>query len=222
MRANMLDRWMGTIAAFVGACSVSASSAHAYLYWIKPNFAGGSVQGNEPGIVLPLDKATPAEIQANLLWNFRAALNVAALQCQFSAPLMTVRNYNTLLSQHGAELAKAYTTLNNYFKRTTKVKWQRAFDTHTTRTYNGFSTMHAQIGFCETAGKIGRLALAARKGDLHDIAAANMREIRNSLIPAGDAFFGTRTWLTMQPLPSLDDKCWDRKGNFKKKCERSG
>lgn len=219
MRA--LSRWICTITACAGA-SIMSAPASAYLYWIKPNFTGGVVQGNEPGVVIPLAGATPAEIQANLLWNFRAALNVAALQCQFSGPLMTVRNYNTLLSQHGAELSKAYTTLNNYFKRTTKVKWQRAFDTHTTRTYNGFSTMHAQIGFCETAGKIGRLALGARRGDLHDVAISYMKEIRNSLIPAGDAFFGARTYLTMQPLPPLDDKCWDRKGNLKKRCAVSG
>jgi hypothetical protein len=28
--------------------------------------------------------------------------------------------------------------------------------------------------------------------------------------------------LSLQPLPPLDDKCWDRKGNFRKKCERTG
>lgn len=222
MRANTLGRWMCTIAACVGASSIAVNPASAYLYWIRPNFAGGVVQGNEPGVVLPLTNATPAEIRANLVWSLRAALNVAALQCQFSPPLMTVRNYNTLLSQHGTELNGAYKTLNGYFRRTVKGKWQRAFDAHTTRTYNGLSTMHAQIGFCETAGKIGRLALGARRGELHDIATAHMREIRNSLIPAGDAFFGARTMLTLKPLPPLDDKCWDRKGNFKKKCARSG
>jgi hypothetical protein len=41
--------------------------------------------------------ATPDEIRAHLLWNMRSGLNVAALQCQFSPPLMTVRNYNSLL-----------------------------------------------------------------------------------------------------------------------------
>jgi hypothetical protein len=217
----MLSGWVRAILICIAGALASATPAHAYLYWIKPNFAGAAVQGNEPGIVLPLDKATPAEVRANLVWNMRAALNVAALQCQFSGPLMTVRNYNTLLSQHGAELNDAYKTLNNYFRRTVKGQWQRAFDTHTTRTYNGFSTMHAQIGFCETAGKIGRLVLGARRGDFHDIATTYMQEMRNSLIPAGDAFFGARTWVAPQPLPPLDDKCWDRKGNLKKKCEQT-
>jgi hypothetical protein len=210
-------RWIGAgLAAMVAVAA--ASPGQAYLYWIKPNFNGGLVTGSEPGIVLPLANAKPAEIEANLVWGLRAALNVAALQCQFSAPLMTVRNYNTILSQHGAELTTAYKTLDNYFKRTVKGKYQRAFDTHTTRTYNGFSTMHAQIGFCETAGKIGRLALGTPRGQLHELAKTHMQEIRNSLIPMGDVFFSARTPVPAQILPPLDDNCWDKKGNLRKKC----
>ena len=219
MRADKLRQWIGMGLACALAPLVAASPAQAYLYWMKPDFSGAPVTGNEPGIVLPLANAKPAEIEANLVWNLRAALNVAALQCQFSAPLMTVRNYNTILSQHGAELATAYKTLDNYFKRTVKGKYQRAFDTHSTRTYNGFSTMHAQIGFCETAGKIGRLALETPRGSLHKLAVSRLREIRNSLVPVGDRFFAFhRPSIRTNPLPSLDDRCWYRKGNFKKKC----
>lgn len=204
------------------ACGVASPGA-AYLYWMKPDFTGAAVTGNEPGIVIPLADAKPAEINANLVWNLRAALNVAALQCQFSPPLMTVRNYNTILSQHSAEIGAAYKTLGNYFKRTLKTGWQRAFDAHTTRTYNGFSTMHAQIGFCETAGKIGRLALGTRKGQLLNIATLYMSEIRNSLVPRGDALFAFRTRLPPMTLPPLDNnKCWSRKGEIKPKCLPAG
>lgn len=212
-----LKRWIGAGLAAMTA-TAAASPSQAYLYWIKPNFTGGLVTGSEPSIVLPIANAKPAEIEANLVWGLRAALNVAALQCQFSKPLMTVRNYNTILSQHGTELASAYKTLDGYFKRTVKGKYQRAFDTHTTRTYNGFSTLYAQIGFCETAGKIGRLALGTRRGQLHELAKTHMQEIRNSLIPTGDAFFSVRTPVPSQILPPLDDRCWDKKGNLRKKC----
>lgn len=222
MRVGRLRHWIVMSFACTAATTIAVTPGQAYLYWKKPDFSGAQVAGNEPGIVLPLTGPTPAEIQANLVWNLRAALNVAALQCQFSSPLMTVRNYNTLLSQHGTELASAYKTLGNYFRRTLKKNWQRGFDTHTTRTYNGLSTMHAQIGFCETAGKIGRLALDTRRGKLHELATSYMREIRNSLVPIGDAFLATRTaFPTSPPMPSLDERCWDRKGNFRKKCERA-
>ncbi|MGE0775078.1 MAG: hypothetical protein AB7G25_12415 [Sphingomonadaceae bacterium] len=217
MRPAMLKRWIGAALA-ASMAMTTATAGQAYLYWVKPNFNGGAVTGNEPGIVLPLANARPAEVQANLVWGLRAALNVAALQCQFSPPLMTVRNYNTILSQHGTELAQAYKALDGYFKRTTKGKYQRAFDTHSTRTYNGFSTMHAQIGFCETAGKIGRLALSTPRGRLHELAKSHMQEIRNSLVPVGDRFFSVRTALPAPNLPPLDDRCWDKRGNLKRKC----
>jgi hypothetical protein len=218
MRRSDLGRWICRLTfGSVLACA-AAGPGQAYLYWVKPDFTGAAVTGNEPGIVLPLVDAKPAEISANLVWNLRAALNVAALQCQFSPPLMTVRNYNTILSQHSAEINAAYKTLGLYFKRTSKTSWQRAFDTHTTRTYNGFSTLHAQIGFCETAGKIGRLALGARKGQLLNVATLYMSEIRNSLVPKGDGFFAFRPSVPPVTLPPLDDRCWSRKGEIKPKC----
>jgi hypothetical protein len=217
MRPDKLRRRIS--AAVAGAIALAAASpGHAYLYWIKPDFSGAQVRGDEPGIALPLPNATPAEVQANLVWTMRAALNVAALQCQFAPPLMTVRNYNSVLSQHSTELGAAYKTISNYFKRTLKKNWQRPFDEYSTRTYNGLSTMHAQIGFCETAGKVGRLALGARRGSLHEIAANSMQEIRNSLVPASDRFFAMRPSIPPATLPPLEDKCWDRKGNIRKKC----
>lgn len=219
MRLGGRGRWLGRLAVVSALACTIATPGQAYLYWIKPDFAGAAVSGNEPGIVIPLSSPKPAEIDANLLWNLRAALNVAALQCQFAPPLMTVRNYNTILSQHAAEIGAAYKTLGNYFKRTAKTGWQRAFDTHTTRTYNGLSTMHAQIGFCETAGKIGRLALAARRGELHNVATLYMSEIRNSLVPKGDHLFAFRQMaLPSMPVPPLEDRCWTKKGEIKPKC----
>lgn len=199
-----------------------SAEASAYLFWRPPNFTGAPVKGDEPGLGLEMPKATEKEYQAHLLWNMRAGLNVAALQCQFSPALMTVRNYNDVLRQHGAELNSAYSTLSAYFKRTAGKTWQTTLDQYTTRTYNGFSTLYAQIGFCETAGSIGRDALDRRKGDLYLTAQTRMREFRNSLVPAGDGLYTS----TARPagvavqlnLPSLDEKCWDKKNQLRKRC----
>jgi hypothetical protein len=194
------------------------SPSHAYLYWSRPDFSGSPVRGDEPGIMLPLPKATPAQIQAGLVWTLRAGLNVAALQCQFAPALMTVSNYNTLLKQHDAEFDKAQAALGLYFKKVAGKNWQREFDTYTTRTYNGFSTLHAQIGFCETAGSIGRDALGRRRGDLHFTAEQKMREFRNSLVPKGDMFFALQpTTVSYRELP-LDPKCWNKRGELKSTC----
>ncbi len=210
------------ILAVLGLGTSYSAQAEAFLFWRPPAFAGEPVKGDEPGLGLDMPKATAKEYQAHLLWNMRAGLNVAALQCQFAPALMTVRNYNDVLLQHAAELNAAHNALQAYFKRTTGKTWQTMFDQYTTRTYNGFSTLYAQIGFCETAASIGRDALDRRKGDLYLTAQTRMREFRNSLVPAGDGLYAS----TARPagvsvqlnLPSLDEKCWDKKNQLRKRC----
>ena len=117
-----------------------------------------------------------------------------------------------MLRQHAAELNTAYTALGAYFKRVGGKTWQTQFDQYTTRTYNGFSTLHAQLGFCETAGSIGREALERPKGSLYLTAQKRMREFRNSLVPSGDRLFG-RPVLTLaaRQLVPLNAECWDEK-----------
>lgn len=212
-------RLIGSLLCAAIAFGQAAPASATYLYWIKPDFSGTPVTGVEPGLGLPLPNATPKELGANLLWNMRAGLNVAALQCQFSPSLMTVRNYNELLRHHGAELASAYSAISGYFKRTGGKGWQKALDQYTTRTYNGFSTLHAQIGFCETAGLIGRDALSRRKGDLYLTAQQRMREFRNSLVPARDPVFAYQFVIGPRTLPPFDERCWDRKNRYlEKRC----
>ncbi len=213
----MAVRNLGAVLALTG-CLMSASPASAYLFWSQPKFAGEPVKGDEPGLAQAMPKATPKELQAHMLWNMRAGLNVAALQCQFSPMLMTVSNYNDLLAKNGAELTAAYTTLSAYFKRTTPKTWQKTLDQYTTRTYNGFSTMHAQLGFCETASSIGRAARKLGRGQLTMLAAERMREFRNSLVPVGDAGFPRRQFYIPIPTPSLSDGCWTKKDELKLEC----
>lgn len=200
-----------------------SSTARAQLFWSPPDFSGEPVRGDEPGLGLPLLDMTPTERDAYLLWNMRAGLNVAALQCQFSPMLLTVRNYNDLLGNHREELTRAYTTMGAYFKRQAGKKSgtaasQNALDQFTTRTYNGFSTMHAQLGFCQTASDIGREALTRPKGTLLVTAQTRMRELRNSLVPKGDQAMAIANFVPA-PVPTAPDPCWDyRKDRPKKKC----
>ncbi|MBW8911779.1 MAG: hypothetical protein JF564_07835 [Sphingomonas sp.] len=197
---------------------VGASPASAYLFWSAPNFAGQAVRGDEAGLGTTLPLATPAELKAHMLWNMRAGLNVAALQCQFSPILMTVLNYNDLLKKNAAELNAAYKVLNDYFKRVGGKTWQTQFDQYTTKTYNGFSTMHAQLGFCETASAIGREARKLGRGGLGELATAKMREFRNSLVPIGDMLFARRVLYIPVAVPSLADDCWTKADLLKARC----
>jgi hypothetical protein len=195
---------------FVGA------PASAQFFLKSYDFRGGPVTGLEPELGMPLPGATPAEIRAGLVWNLRSALNVAALQCDFAPMLLTVDHYNAMIKDHGAELKSAFDTLNGYFVRTAKTKaaGQTAFDRFGTRTYSAFSTVSAQLGFCQTAAKISSVANFAPRGHFGDVAVNYMRELRNSLVPYGEqqfpSAFYSRTYLF---LPDFQPDCW-RKGRY--------
>lgn len=128
-----------------------------------------------------LKNPTLAEREANAVWNIRAALNVAALQCQFSGFLKTTKNYNSFLQAHSEELARAQATMIAHFRRTDGAKAMNSFDMYTTRTYNSFSTLDAQYAFCNAAGFVGRRVLAVPKRKLGETALADGPTIRAAL-----------------------------------------
>jgi hypothetical protein len=193
--------------------------AGAQLFVNNPDFKGSPIEGSDPLVGLPIPGATPAEYRAHLLWNLRAGLNVAALQCQFSPYLRSVDNYNSLLAHHGEELASAYTALNAYFKRVHGTKGQKAFDDYTTITYNNFSTLQAQYGFCQTASAIAKEALTRPKGQFHLTAQERMRELRNSLVPAYDRPLAYNPYqIRMPAMPELREECFDKKNRLRKRC----
>ena len=195
--------------------------AGAQLFLNEPNLKPGVIEGSDPLVGLPVPGATPPEYRAHLLWNLRAGLNVAALQCQFAPYLRAVDNYNGLLAHHAEELATAYTAMNDYFKRAqgNPAKGQKAFDDYTTITYNNWSTFQAQFGFCQTAASIAKEALTRPKGQLHVLAQNRMRELRNALVPAVDA---TLTYnphqIRIPQLPELREECFDKKNRLRKSC----
>jgi hypothetical protein len=208
-----------TIAA-VSALAAAASGAGAQLFINDPGFQRGPIEPSDPLVGLPIPGAKDAEYRAHLLWNLRAGLNVAALQCQFSPYLRTVDNYNGILAHHSGELADAYTTLNAYFKRVHGAKeGQKRFDDYTTSTYNNFSTLQAQYGFCQTAADIAKEALAQPKGQLYTLGSQRMRELRNSLVPAQTRIAVYNPYdISMPTMPPLDEKCWNKKNQLRKRC----
>lgn len=204
------------VLAFAGA-----PAAPAQMFMNTPDFKPGPIEGSDPLLGFALPGATPAEYRAHLLWTMRAGLNVAALQCQFSPFLRSVDNYNGVLAHHSKEFADAYAALNAYFKRIHGAKeGQRKFDDYSTVTYNGFSTLQAQYGFCNVASNISKEALTRPKGDLYLTAQSRMRELRNSLVPAFDSVTGYNPGaIPMPQVPPLSDDCYDRRGNLRSKCQ---
>jgi hypothetical protein len=201
------------------AASLVSTAAPAQLYFTEQNFKPGPIEGSDPLVGLAIPGAAPAEYRSHLLWNLRAGLNVAALQCQFSPYLRSVANYNGILAHHSAELATAYSTLNGYFKRVHGARGQKLFDDYSTITYNNFSTLQAQMGFCQVASDIAKEALAAPKGQLYAVGQRRMRELRNSLVPVQEAAMTYNPYsINVPALPPLRDDCWDKKGQLRSKC----
>jgi hypothetical protein len=216
----MKAKRLGSIAALAACALTVPSGANAQLFFTDPDFKPTPIEGSDPLVGLPIPGATPAEYRAHLLWNLRSGLNVAALQCQFAPWLRTVPNYNGILAHHSSELAQAYTALNGYFTRVHGAgRGQKAFDDYSTITYNNFAALQAQVGFCQTASNISKAALQAPKGGLATIAQRRMRELRNSLVYAGEPGYGFNPWSIRVPsLPPIPEDCWDKKGELKKKC----
>lgn len=215
------------LSAALAFAAATPAPAAAQMFLTAPDFKAGPIEGSDPLVGIPIPGATPTEYRAHLLWNLRAGLNVSALMCQFSPFLRAVPNYNGLLAHHSGELASAYTALGGYFKRVHgAVKGQKLFDDYSTTTYNNFSTLQAQAGFCQVSTNIIKQALAAPKGQLHLVARNRMRELRNSLIPAHDPAPAYNPNLirpaALPALPPLRDECWTKKGKFRDRCKTAG
>lgn len=196
---------------FIAAATIALAPvpAAAQFFFKAKDLTGARVNGDEPGVGQPMPGATAAELKASVTWNMRAALNVAALQCQFEPSLLTVANYNAILADHRDELKESFDTLTGYFRRVNKTAklGQSALDQFGTRTYAGFATVAAQYNFCRTAALIGRDALFTPRGGFGELAQLRMRELRNSLTPWGEQQF-PQLRAHPVPLPRFERRCW--------------
>lgn len=209
-------------ASILAVTSMTAQPVVAQFFWSPPGMSVPPLTDAAAATALGLPGATPAEIRAGLAWNLRAALNVAALQCQFEPTLLAVSNYNAMIAHHDAELDAAQATLLAYFQRTVgKGKaGQSAADMYNTRIYSGYSTVQAQKGFCQASADVGRQAIFADRGGLHDVGRNGLGSIKKALVAAGDQYYGMPGHDYVVALPSFDPKCW-KKGILQPTCHQA-
>lgn len=146
---------------------------------------------------------TPAEARAHAVWNMRAALNVAALQCQYSRWLKTVPNYNDMLNNHSDELAKTVITLRGHFVRYFKRGGATEFDRFNTRLYSSYVTLDATLNFCDVAGRIGKDVRGMLPGTLWQVAPAAMTDLRAALSRIEMTPVLSRPKLDLPPIPTI-------------------
>jgi murein DD-endopeptidase MepM/ murein hydrolase activator NlpD len=121
---------------------------------------------------------TSAEAKAEAVWQMRAALNVAALQCQYDPVLKVVDNYNQFVTRHKSELETARTTVEDHYRRRYGKAWAGQFDRYNTRNYNGFSATRVQVAYCNKMGEVGSRTLTMEAGTLSLYAQTTVPEIR--------------------------------------------
>ncbi len=167
---------------------------------IAPSPVSGGMMTPKDVVLRPM---TATEAMANAIWSTRAGLNIAALQCQYSPFLATVRNYNDFLRQHGEELDVARITMTAHFTRYDGTRAQNSFDRYTTQTYNSYSTLDAQYSFCEEAGRAGRAALILPKDTLGRRAGGLRDQMRAALIPVSSLALLKAVPLKPEMLPTL-------------------
>lgn len=164
-------------------------AAAATVEAVPPPTGSLDINGQMTPAEVMLRPTTAPESEANAIWNVRAALNIAALQCQFSPFLATVNLYNAVLKQHGEEFDRARLTLVAHFRRYDRDRGPNSFDQYTTRVYNSFSTLDAQYAFCERSALIGRELLGVPKKGLGPIARDRAAAIRAALVPVSPLLF---------------------------------
>jgi len=212
--------------ALCGCAALSAAAlslpAQAQFFFTPHDMTAPPVTGSEPRYAADFPGATPLEVRSALVWQMRAALNVAALQCQFEPTLMSVPNYNAILFNHKDEIKKSYDTVSKYFIRTNKTvrAGQNALDHFDTRNYSSFTTVNAQYGFCQTAARVALRAAIAPRGQFGKIALEETATLRNALVYWGDERFPRHPSVNaMARVPNLDPQCWGKKGEWvEKKC----
>jgi hypothetical protein len=204
----------------MASIALGSMPATAQIFWQGPDFRGNPLVPGEPNMGITLPGATVAEERANWAWQMRAALNVAKLQCKFEPVLLASDSYDGVYINHAVELADAYNTLRKYFVRTTRTPRaaQQALDQYGTKTYSGFSTVGSQLGFCQTAGRLGKKAQFVPRGAFTIFTVEHLRELRNSLAPGGENLFRRTRLLTQFATPQFINSCWDRRGNYRRNC----
>jgi hypothetical protein len=204
----------------LAAMLAAARPAAAQFFWSPPDLSAPPLTDATAPTVLGMPGATPAELRAGMVWNLRAALNVAALQCQFEPTLLTVSNYNAMIAHHDAEFDAAQTGVLGYFQRTVGKgrPGQAAADQYGTRIYSGYSTVQAQRGFCLAAAEVGRQAIFADRGKLYEVAQNGLGSIKKSLVLASEQYYGDPSKNYRVAMPSFDPKCW-KKGVLLPECQ---
>lgn len=123
------------------------------------------------------------------IWNFRAAINVAALNCQGPVWGAIAQNYNQMIVIHKARLTVANTAVDGeYRKRFPGQNALRVRDTRTTELYNYFALPPVREAFCNAALNKSQEAITVPVGAFPEYAIGGLTDFDTIFLNFYDAY----------------------------------
>lgn len=123
--------------------------------FVPPLDANGTHQTVNSGI---------SELQ--IVWNMRAGLNVAALNCRSVRHAGLIENYGAFLKKHARQLADINTRLSDEYQTRYGRTYRDTQDSYMTKVYNYFALPPALDDFCDAALSVSRELQAVEQGNL--------------------------------------------------------
>lgn len=151
------------------------------------------------------------------LWHFRAAYNVAALNCQSSQYFAMADEYNQFLNVHSKVLQNANRAIEDKYRREHGSNYRRVRDSHSTRVYNFFSLPPVKAEFCDNAFLLGQQAISVPSDQLTSFAASALPQLEAVFdrffsayeryqidLATWNAIYGQGAQLRMQAVDGMD------------------
>jgi hypothetical protein len=108
-----------------------------------------------------------------LVWNFRSAFNVAALDCMSGQHTAILENYKLFLKAHAKRLAAANRGVDKQFNVASGRAAIHAREAYMTQVYNFYALPPTLPGFCDAVLAMSTELTSVPPGKLDDFVAAN-------------------------------------------------
>ena len=117
---------------------------------------------------------------AQMTWNLRSALNVAALNCLQPSHAPILEAYKGLLKNHAKGLAATSRTIDREYRERYGATFLAQRDAYNTQVYNYFALPPARAAFCDAALAVSNEMLQTPTYDLDTIAAQSLPRLEQA------------------------------------------
>lgn len=125
---------------------------------------------------------------SQIVWNFRSALNVAALNCLASDHSLLVDNYGAMLKRHARALSAANRGVEQHFRDEYGARYVVPREVYMTKVYNYFAFPPTMPELCDVANRLSFGATTVDPAQFEIFATQGLAELDEVLISFYDAF----------------------------------